>query len=98
MTPAKVVQLQGLFKKKSKPLVRLSWKTLIKLITKLKPTDPSLVALQTIFNVHFLSFVRWLHPEVTQELTDEDRWKRVEDCLENFKFFQEGKNNGFPLI
>ena len=28
---------------------------------------------------------------MTQELTDEDRRKRVEDCLENLKWFREGK-------
>ena len=28
---------------------------------------------------------------MTQELTDEDRRKRVEDCLENFKLFREDK-------
>ena len=40
--PAQAAQLQALLKTTLKPLVRLSWKTLIQLITKLKPLHPSL--------------------------------------------------------
>ena len=49
ITPAQAAQLQGLLKTTLKPLVRLSWKTLIQLISKLKPLHS--LSRGTIYNI-----------------------------------------------
>ncbi len=87
INPIFAAQLQGLLKTTLMLLVRLSWKTLIQLITKLYPIHISLVALYTILYMNFLSLVRRLDPELPK-----NRPMRFgENESRKFKVIREGK-------